>query len=1121
MECPRCRANNRSGHRFCDECGASLTSACAICGFANGPEAKFCGGCGNATTAATLAERSGSSHSYTPGHLAEKILNSKSTLEGERKQVTVLFADMKGSLELLADRDPEDARKLLDPVLESLMEAVHRYEGTVNQVMGDGIMALFGAPLAHEDHAVRACYAALRMQASVEQYAGEVFRSHGVPLRIRVGLNSGEVVVRTIGSDLRMDYTAVGQTTHVAARMEQLADPGTTLLTHATLQLVEGYVEVKARGPVPIKGLAEPIEVYDLVGVGAIRSRFQSAVARGLTRFVGRDAEMDQLRLALERTEAGHGQVVAMVGEPGVGKSRLYREITHSHRTRGWLILESGSVSYGKATAYLPIIDLLKAYFNVQDWDDHRTIREKVIGKVLSLDRAQAPSVPPLLSLLDVPVGDPQWERLDPPERRQQTINGVKRLLLRETQQQPLLLLLEDLHWIDTETQALLDSLIESVPTSRLLLLFSYRPEFQHGWGNKTYYSQLQINPLPWESAEKLLETLLGEEPGLRALKQMLIERTEGNPLFLEESVRSLVETEVLVGERGKHRLARPAHTIQIPATVQAILAARIDRLAPEDKHLLQAASVIGLELPFALLKAVSDLPEDRVHHSLAHLQVAEFLYEAHLFPDLEYRFKHALTHEVAYNSLLSDQRRSLHVRILGAMESLYSDRLSEQVERFAHHAFRGEAWEQAFRYYSAAGSRALARSAHVEALNHVDHALESLEKLEDAPERKTLELELVTQRGAALRALHGYAATEVENVYLKARELCRDLPDNPDRFRVEWQQMQFFLVRGDLHTASELATSLLEHAQQGQDRALLIDAYLANGMTLFHLGRFAEARDHLERGVALYHPELDQPHLFTHGQEPGVFCLSYLAWAVWFLGFPDQAKVLVERALRIARQRAHALSYASALTFAARVYQGRRDLEKVRLVAGDLVSLSRERGFSYYEAQGLIHQGWTLVLIGEDQAGCSQLVEGYMALERTGTVLGLRGALVQLAEAWQKLGFVDKASWAVDRAHNQEHGRGTHCWEAEIARLRAELIGEGRDQDRHAARSAYRMALEVARRQGARSLELRSALSYAKASLSQGQSGEARELLEQIVSAFTEGTDTVELREAQRVLNL
>jgi len=342
--------------------------------------------------------------SYTPTQLAEKILTSRAALEGERKQVTVLFADLKGSMEMLADRDPEEARKLLDPVVERMMEAVHRYEGTVNQVMGDGIMALFGAPLAHEDHAVRACYAALRMQESLKRYTDDTRRAHGVEVQIRVGLNSGEVVLRAVGSDLRMDYTAVGQTTHLAARMEQLAPPGTVRLTAETVRLAEGYVEVRSLGPISVKGLPDPIEIFEATGAGTARTRLQAAALRGLTRFVGRDAEVEHLRRVLSQAGAGHGQVVAIVGEAGVGKSRLTYEFTHSHRVQDWLILESSSVSYSKATSYLPVIDLLKGYFKIQDRDDLREVREKVTGKVLTLDRALEPALPALLSLLDVTV---------------------------------------------------------------------------------------------------------------------------------------------------------------------------------------------------------------------------------------------------------------------------------------------------------------------------------------------------------------------------------------------------------------------------------------------------------------------------------------------------------------------------------------------------------------------------------------------------------------------------------------------------------------------------------------------------------------------------------------------
>jgi class 3 adenylate cyclase/tetratricopeptide (TPR) repeat protein len=688
--------------------------------------------------------RFGTPEAYTPKHLAKKILTSKAALEGERKQVTVLFADLKGSMELLADRDAEEARKILDPVLERMMEAVHRYEGTVNQVMGDGIMALFGAPVAHEDHAVRACYAALRMQESVKRYADEVRRVEGVPIRIRVGLNSGEVVVRAIGSDLHMDYTAVGQTTHLAARMEQLADPGTVVITPHTLTLAEGYVEVKLLGPVGVKGLPDALEVYELTGAGAARTRLQAVARRGLTQFVGRDAELEQLCHAQQLVAEGRGQVVTIVGEAGAGKSRLVYEFTHSHRVQDWLILEASSVSYGKATSYLPVIDLLKDYFKIDDRDDHREMHAKVLGRVLSLDRGLEPLLSPLLGLLGVPIEDAQWHALDPPQRRHYTLDAIKRLLLRESQTQPLLLVFEDLHWVDAETQALLDGLVESLPTARLLLLVNYRPEYQHRWGGKTYYRQLRIDLLPTESAENLLASLLGTDPSLDALKHTLVDRTEGNPLFLEESVRALAEVKVLTGERGTYRLARDSTAIQVPATVQAILAARIDRLPPDDKRLLQTAAVIGKDVPWGLLEAVAKESEAALRASLARLQAAEFLYETRLFPDIEYTFKHALTHEVAYGSLLHDRRRLLHNAIVAAMEHQYADRLEERAERLAHHAVRGEAWDKAVAHLWQAGRNARTRSAFTQAVNLLEQAVEALTRLPDTAENAALGIDLI-----------------------------------------------------------------------------------------------------------------------------------------------------------------------------------------------------------------------------------------------------------------------------------------------------------------------------------------------------------------------------------------
>jgi len=897
MKCPRCETESREGLRFCEDCGARLIVTCAACGAEVAPGKSFCGACGARIGTASRESHAAAPSDYTPKHLAERILTSRGSLEGERKQVTVLFADLKGSMELLADRDPEEARKLLDPVLEHMMEAVHRYEGTVNQVMGDGIMALFGAPLAHEDHAVRACYAALRMQESVKRYADGAFRSHGVPVQIRVGLNSGEVVVRSIGSDLHMDYTAVGQTTHLAARMEQMATSGTILLTPAALQLAEGYVQVTSRGPVPVKGLPDPVEVYELVGASAVRSRLQASAARGLTRFVGRDPEIDQLHRAMEHAHDGHGQLVAVVGEPGVGKSRLFYEFTHSRRTQDWLILESRSVSYGKATSYLPVIDLLKSYFRIGDRDMHRDIREKVMGKILALDRALEPTLPALLALLDVPVDDPQWQGLDPPQRRQRTLDAVKRLLLREAQVQPLLVVFEDLHWIDSETQTLLEGLADSLPASRLLLLVNYRPEYSHGWGNRTYYTQLRLNALPLESAGALLDALLGLDASVGPLKNLLASHTGGNPLFLEESVRALVETKALLGEQGAYRLAQPLDAIQAPATVQAILGARIDRLPPEEKRLLETAAVIGKDVSFVLLQAIADASEEALRRGLAHLQTVEFLYETSLFPDLEYTFKHALTHDVAYASLLHEQRRALHARIVEALERLFAERLDEQTERLAHHALRGELWPRAVQYLRQAGQRAAARSLFVQAGVYFEEALTALAHLPPTRETEELTVDLTLDLRGILAILG-----EVDRLLdcsRRALTLAEALGEPRRLGRAMGSMTNALTLGGDAAGAVAQGEHALALVEATTDRALQIRTRWLLAQALHAVGDFRRAIQLLERNVETLGGEETYPPpvglVLT-----GVLTRAWLAWNLAEAGEFDRAMAVAEEGARL-----------------------------------------------------------------------------------------------------------------------------------------------------------------------------------------------------------------------------
>ncbi|HXU90638.1 MAG TPA: adenylate/guanylate cyclase domain-containing protein [Methylomirabilota bacterium] len=1109
MNCPRCAGRNQEDARFCEDCGARLELSCPSCGQPVTPGKKFCRSCG----AAVAAEGTASSpSSYTPKHLAEKILTSRAALEGERKQVTVLFADLKGSMELLADRDPEEARKILDPVLEQMMEAVHRYEGTVNQVMGDGIMALFGAPLAHEDHAVRACYAALRMQESLRRYAHDTRRSHGVEVQIRVGLNSGEVVVRAVGSDLRMDYTAVGQTTHLAARMEQLAPPGTVRLTAETMRLAEGYVEVRSLGLIPVKGLPDPIEVFELTGTGQARTRLQAAAIRGLTRFVGRDAEVEHLRRVLDRAAASHGQVVAIVGEAGVGKSRLTYEFTHSHRVQDWLILESSSVSYGKATNYLPVIDLLKRYFKIGDRDDHRDMHAKVLGRVLSLDRALESLLSPLLALLDVPVEDASWQALDPPQRRRRTLEAVKRLVLRESQVQPLLVVFEDLHWIDSETQAVLDSLVDSLGSARLLLLVNYRPEYQHGWGSKTAYSQMRLDALSTQHAGELLDVLLGADPSLGPLKELLVRR--GNPFFLEETIRTLVETRALEGVPGRYRLTQPLQSLQVPSSVQTILAARIDRLSSEDKRLLQTASVVGKDVPFALLRGIAELSDEALRGSLDRLQAAEFLYESSLFPDLEYAFKHALTHEVTYGSLLADRRRALHAAVVHAMESVYAGRLAEHVERLAHHALRGEAWDKAVTYFRQAGAKAAVRSAYREAVTCFEQALTALPRLPDTRERREQAIDLRFDLRTALLPL-GQLENGLE--YLREAEgLARTL-DDPRR--LAWASAYMISscwLTGRLTDALAFAETAQAIAETLGDFQLRVVANQYLGAARWNVGDYQAATDLFRKVTeSLKDGDLSRER-FGQALLPSVFARRYLAHALAERGEFDQSIAEAQEGLRIAEAADHPFSLGQAYLALGYVHTVKGEFDQAVPLLERALAMSRDWNIRLLSPSCMGFLGYTYARSGRVEDGLALLAQAMAAFESGvatvfhSLVAAYSGEACILAGRWQE------AHTHAARALTLTRQRGERGDEAYALRLLGEIHSHETPPDDASAEARYCAATALADRLGMRPLTAHCHLGLGKLYRRTDERERAREHFTSATTMYREMGMTYWLEKAQ-----
>ena len=767
-------------------------------------------------------------------------------------------------MELFADRDPEHAQKLLDPVLDGMIEAVHHYEGTVNRVVGDGIMAVFGAPIAHEDHAVRACFAGLRMQDTIARYSDQVRRSHGVTVTIRVGLNSGEIVIRAIGNDLRMDYTVVGQTANLAARLEQIAQPGSVVTTADTLKLAEGFVTMKSLGPVPVKGVAHPIQIYAVTGTGEARNRLQVAAERGLTRFVGRDIELEQLRNAQQLAGEGRSQLVAIVGEAGVGKSRLVREFVRSQLTTGWLVLESNSISYGRATPYLPVIQLLKDYFKINIHDSTQSIRQKVKAKILALDPSLQEAIPALYDLLDSLDETDPFRSLDLAQHRQQTYRAVTRLLLSECSVQPVVAVFEDLHWNDPLSLGLLNEVAVDAQDARLLLLVSYRPEYRDEWRNRPNYRQLHLDPLVSKSLAEFLEALLGCDPSLPPLKSFLAERSNGNPFFVEEIVRQLADTAVIEGARGSLSPREAVFEHRRPANGAGGTQCS-DRRSANRRQAPPAGG--GSHWPQRPIRtSACDLRAARGQASRLCSAICRLLNSSirhSSFPTCDIRSSTALTHDVTYSGVLHETRSSIHARVVDAMERLYADRLGEQVERLAYHAVRGELKEKAVHYLRQAGGKAAARSALMDARVSFEQALGVLKTLPE--NRATMEqaFEIRLELRPVLRQL-GEGRQMLEHLR-EAEAISERLEDDLRRGRVCAFMTTVLSTFDELEEALVTGNRALEIARRQGDLRLRILSSSYLEQTHYYRGEYEHAVElaaEEPRGAA----RRMGPRVFRHG---------------------------------------------------------------------------------------------------------------------------------------------------------------------------------------------------------------------------------------------------------------
>jgi class 3 adenylate cyclase len=1050
MRCAKCQHENPEGVSFCEECANPLGRACPSCGATASPRAKFCGKCATPLDAAEHTARDHADRSllsYTPKHLAEKILSLRGALEGERKQVTVLFADVKGSMELASQVDAEQWHTILDRFFQILADGVHRFEGTVNQYTGDGIMALFGAPIAHEDHAQRACYAALSLRDELRRYAHELRRAHGLDFQVRMGLNSGDVVVGKIGDDLRMDYTAQGQTVGLAQRMEQLAEAGRIYVAEATAGLVRGYLALEDLGEFQVKGRSAPLRVHSLDGVGAAHTRLDLSRARGFSRFVGRAAEMATLEATLARTLEGEGQVIGIVGEAGVGKSRLCHEFLERCRARGIATYEAHGVAHGKAVPLLPILQLFRNFYGITDADRPAIAREKIAGRLLLLDRGFDEVLPVLFDFLGVPDPERPAPLLDATIRQHQLFELSRRLIQVRGQKEPTVGLLEDLHWFDAGSEAFLGPMVAALAGTRTLLLMNFRPEYRAPWMQRSDYQQVALRPLGPEDAKELLRSLLGAHPSLGALNAAIRERTAGNPFFIEEVVRSLEETGCFAGARGEYRLVQPVDAVAVPATVQAVLAARIDRLAEAEKEALQTAAVIGRDFRETLLVRVLDWSPDELSSALSTLVAAEFLHESALYPEREYVFSHPLTREVAYGSQLADRRLRMHAATARALEEGEAERLDERAAVLAYHWESACDWLAAARWHRRAAEWAY-RTDLAEAKRHWMQVRTLAHRLPPSTEQATLG----ATAGARLLFLAGWLAIDTDEgaaLYEEATKWAGATGDARLQLAVLVGYAPFRCTfQGDpLGCVELLSEALRQTSGSGPPEAELV-IHTVTASVLHSAGSYREMLAEAEAALRLAGDDT-RVGADLLGFSPAIAALAMRGVAKSELGDIAAGERFAEQAIALAASEPVSPVLGSSNTYASRVAWLRGDAALCMRRALDALEVSGKLGLSSLEIWGHVALGLAHVL-SERWDDAVLALERSVDLTRRYRVFGWEGVVLdRLATAHLGAGNAEMARTLAEEAIDLAARQGTigfgYCVHLTLARALLHTAGASR----------------------------------------------------------------------------
>jgi class 3 adenylate cyclase/tetratricopeptide (TPR) repeat protein len=1075
MDCPSCGHPNREGARFCAECATPLVEpvTCPSCGTAHPPATKYCDGCGQALADAAAPIAGTDRRPHPPEHLAEKIRAGRATVEGERKQVTVLFADVMGSMELAEQSDPEEWRRIMDRFFSILCEGVHRFEGTVDKFTGDGIMALFGAPIAHEDHARRACYAVLHLQRELATYAAEL-RAQGLSFSVRMGLNSGEVVVGAIGEDLGMEYTAIGHTVGLAQRMEQLAEPGKVYLTQHTASLVEGYLALTDLGDVTVKGASRPLRVHELTGVGAARGRLDVSRARGFSRFVGRDEELGMLESAVEQAFAHQGQVIGIVGEAGVGKSRLCHEFAERRRARGIPVYHLAGQAHTKSVPLLPVLELMRAYFDIGEQDSDQTARERIAGKLLLLDKSFDNDLPLLFDFLAVPDPERPPTRMDPEARQRQLLGLTKRLIHVQSAREPGVFVFEDLHWLDPASEVFLANQVEAVQGTRSLVVLNFRPEYNAPWMSRSYYRQIALAPLGAEAIEELLAELLGSDPSLDGLAELIRDRTQGNPFFIEELVQSLVEAGSLAGERAGYRLVRPVEDAAVPASVQAVLAARIDRLGPREKAVLQAAAVIGKEFLQTVLERVVELAPGELEDSLRDLVAGEFVYEQELYPEALYAFKHPLTQEVAYGSQLGERRAMVHAAVAGALAEQYPERLDERAALLAQHweaageTLEAARWHARAAVWSGTGNPA-------QALLHWGKVRELANTLPESEEAVALGL---TARISSLNYgwRVGISREEAEALFSEAERMASRAGDIGSRALL---LSLYGIVRGvgdgDVREYARLAREAIALAEESGDPAFYM-AIATNAYAFFVVSEYREGVAICDRAIELADGDVTVAAGISVGC-PYAWCHGLKGLLLVDLGELEEAHRLLEQGSKLAREQGDIEGVGWIHTWSAWLAYFQGEPEAALGHSQQALEIAERIGSLQSRAWAWLFLGWGERMRGEWQRAVEALEHSVaIAREHRTAAEGEAWRLALLGESYLGVGDPERARALVEEGLAIARGQGNPGSETyaslALARVLLASAGPAARAEIETIKTALARALELARDRGAKAYE-------------------------------------------------